>query len=145
MNINKYDLVEYHFNFDEIGAENNLYIVDLINSVINKKLIYLFEYKVQKDSLIYEVSNKHCLTKVFGKKCLYTLAPLILTKEHLTLLVENSDFYLGHVAIVLSELNENLVDSLAIYWEKEIIRTGAKLIRMDSDGLSLLFYNCYNI
>jgi len=141
MKINKYSLINYNFDFDEIGDTTNNHIVDLIYPILKERFAYLFEYKPQKHSLIYELSNSYQMKKILGKKFLYTTKSIQLTKEDLILIVETSDFYLGHLAIIISELEEEKIDSLVVFWENEIIRAGLKMIRMDSDGLSLLFYN----
>lgn len=141
MKIEKYNVTVFTFEQNEVGDTNNLHIIDIIYSAVKEKLVYLFEYKPQKYSLIYDLSNDYLEVKKFGEKYLYTSKPTTLTKEDLTMIVEDSSFYLGHLAIILSDLNENSLSSLIMSWRKEFSLAGVKMVRMDFDGLCVLFYN----
>lgn len=146
MNIVNYNVIGFEFDYIEQTKERDFYLTDLIYQVIRDRDVYLFDANPSDISFIYELSTDiDYQYDSKNKKYVYTTKPMTLDKETILTIVEDQFFYLGHYAIVLSDLtnNENVLRLIAS-WKDERVLSGIEMIRMDYDGLYLFFYNMDN-
>lgn len=141
MKISKYDITEFYYEYDSF--EKDTKIKNILFDIISEIDVYLFEFNPIKDmTLIEDYSSSYEYKKDYNRnRYLYTTKPLKLTKEILSEIVVDASFQLGRLAIVLSDLSEEAALSLIISWKDERPLAGLKMIRLDYDGLCLLFYN----
>lgn len=146
MIFNKYIVLNIDFpNRYSTEYDNLKYdaIASFIYSQMEDGKCSLFEMEPTKNSIIYDITSLYKETKINSKNCLYTNG-INLSKVDIRNLVEESDFYLGHLLIIISELNEEKIIDLVNLWNDEVYKTGLEFFKMDSDGLSFYWYNPIN-
>lgn len=64
-----------------------------------------------------------------------------LSDENINLLVNDSEFNLGNIIVIKGSYDKDIIHSLSLCWEKELIIANKEIFKMDSDGLSFYWYN----
>lgn len=143
MDFNKYSVLNADFsnNYNlEYEKLKYSFITNFIYTHIQNKKCFLFEMMPKNNSILYEVTSSNKEIKINGKKCLYT-SNINLSKEDICKIINEEEFYLGHLLIVINEISENNLFNIANLWSNEIFKTGLEFFKMDSDGLSFYWYN----
>ncbi|MCJ1805876.1 hypothetical protein MRP92_02995 [Flavobacterium covae] len=140
---NKYIVLNADFS-NRYGVEYTDLKYDVISSFISSQIedskCSLFEMKPTKNSIIYDITSSYKEAKINSKNCLFTNS-INLSKTDIRNIVGEEDFYLGHLLIIISELNEEKVIDLVNLWGDDLLKTGLEFFKMDSDGLSFYWYN----
>lgn len=143
VSFNKYTVLNIDFsNNYSIEYDTLKYdaVANFIYSQIENHKCFLFEMKPTTNSIIYDITTLHKEAKINSKVCLYT-DNINLSKVDIRKIVEEGDFYLGHLLIVISELKEEKIVDLVNLWNDGIYKTGLEFFKIDSDGLSFYWYN----
>jgi len=95
------------------------------------------------ESIVSEFCTEEFKVKTYnGIFCCYHVCYLSL--EQFGLLVQNSEFYLGHIILVKGKQSIEDINNIALNWQKELVLSGKEIFKMDNDGYSFYHYNPTN-
>jgi len=137
--VNEYSLSEYATNKDEL-KEWDRFVYELINKIINGRQFHLYVNNYKNKSILQGLDS-------FTKGKYNGVKYGILSSSNTNILseiIEESEFYLGEIYLLLGRLSEDILKDFVNYinfQNKACYSPPLECVRMDDDGESVYWIN----